>query len=91
VVYSINTLTFVALKWAGGQDRVTSISRSGSVRNEQRRHRPISAQPSGRQSFWVWTSLLTRHRSLTICSSFTPCLRPKSLAANVSGFMEQTT
>src|SRR5437016_5315595 len=61
---NITTMTFVAPNLACGQARGGSISRSGSVTDEQRSHRPNSAQPSGRQFFFDQTSLLAPHRPL---------------------------
>src|SRR5438132_4306060 len=61
---NINTMTFVAPNLACGKARGGSISRSGSVTDEQRSHRPNSAQPSGRQFFFDQTSLLAPHRPL---------------------------
>src|SRR5439155_721789 len=51
----------VAPKLAWGKARGGSISRSGSVTDEQRSHRPNSAQPSGRQFLFDQTSLLAPH------------------------------
>src|SRR5207249_5140899 len=64
VVMSITAMTFVAPNLAWGKARGGSISRSGSVTDEQRSHRPNSAQPSGRQFFFGQTSLLAPHRPL---------------------------
>src|SRR2546425_113187 len=61
---NIITMTFVAPNLACGKARGGSISRSGSVTDEQRRHRPNSAQPFGRQFFFGQTSLLAPHRPL---------------------------
>src|SRR2546427_12805595 len=61
---NITTMTFVAPNLACGKARGGSISRSGSVTDEQRRHRPNSAQPFGRQLFFGQTSLLAPHRPL---------------------------
>src|SRR6266513_5950584 len=63
VVMSIITMTFVAPNLACGKARGGSISRSGSVTDEQRSHRPNSAQPFGRQFFFGQTSLLAPYRS----------------------------
>jgi len=57
--------TAVALKLACGEARLVSIADQRSVTEEQRSHRPISAQPEGRQFFFAQTSLLTPYRSLT--------------------------
>jgi len=56
-------MTFVAPNLACGKTRGGSISRSGSVTDEQRRHRPNSAQPEGRPFFFGQTSLLAPYRS----------------------------
>src|SRR5436309_14875214 len=48
-----------------GEARATSISRSGSVTDEQPSPSPISAQPAGRQLFFPQTSLLTPYRSIS--------------------------
>src|SRR6266436_4677267 len=61
---NITTMTFVAPNLAWGKARGGSISRSGSVTDEQRRHRPNAAQPFGRQFFFGQTSLLDPHRPL---------------------------
>src|SRR5438309_5541810 len=64
VVMNITTMTFVPPNLACGQARGGSISQSGSVTDEQRSHRPNSAQPSGRHFFFGQTSLLAPHRPL---------------------------
>src|SRR5258705_2106886 len=46
--------------WQGARRAHTH---SGSVTDEQRSHRPNSAQPSGRQFFFGQTSLLAPYRS----------------------------
>src|SRR5438105_12928507 len=61
---NIITMTFVAPNLACGKARGGSISRSGSVTDEQRSHRPNSAQPVGRQFFFGQISLLAPHRPL---------------------------
>ena len=48
--------TAVALKLACGEARLVSIADQRSVTEEQRSHRPISAQPEGRQFFFAQTS-----------------------------------
>src|SRR5678816_3628523 len=52
-------MTFVAPNLACGKARGGRIPRSGSVTDEQRVHRPNSAQPSGRQFYRLRCSLLT--------------------------------
>src|SRR5436309_13402085 len=64
VVMNITTMTFVAPNFAWGKARGGSISQSGSVTDEQRSHRPNSAQPFGRQFFFGQTSWLVPHRPL---------------------------
>src|SRR6266849_7582656 len=64
MVMNITTMTFVAPNLACGKARGGSISRSGSVTDEQRSHRPNSAQPFGRQFFFGQTSLLAPYRPL---------------------------
>ena len=59
---NINTVTFVAPNLACGEARGGRIPRSGAVTDEQRSHRPNSAQPSGRQFFLAQASLLAPHR-----------------------------
>src|SRR5437667_9658143 len=59
---NITTMTFVAPNLAWGKARGGSISRSGSVTDEQCSHRPNSAQPFGRQFFFGQTSLLAPPR-----------------------------
>src|SRR3989440_6971475 len=56
-------MTFVAPNLACGEARGGSIPGSGAVTDEQRSHRPNSAQPGGRQVFFAQTSLLAPHRS----------------------------
>src|SRR2546422_7520406 len=63
VVMSINTMTFVAPNLACGEARGGRIPGHGAVTDEQRSHRPNSAQPGGRQVFFAQTSLLAPHRS----------------------------
>ena len=68
MVHFINTVTFVAPNLACGKARgasalALSIPHRGSVTDEQRSHRPNSAQPSGRQFFFGQTSLLAPYRS----------------------------
>src|SRR2546427_9966605 len=59
---NINTMTFVAPNLACGEARGGSIPRSGAVTDEQRSHRPNSAQPFGRQVLFAQTSLLAPYR-----------------------------
>src|SRR6266542_1254211 len=59
VFHFINTVTFVAPNLACGKARGERKPRSGSVTDEQRSHRPNSAQPSGRQFYRLRCSLLT--------------------------------
>src|SRR6266516_5351919 len=89
---SITTMTFVAPNLACGKARGGSISRSVSVTDEQRSHRPNSAQPFRaavlfRPDF-VARSSQTHER---VCSSLAPRLAEKSLAANVIVVMLMTT
>src|SRR5436189_6470569 len=56
-------MTFVAAKLAWGAARGGRIPCRGAVTDEQRSHRPNSAQPGGRQVFFAQTSLLAPHRS----------------------------
>src|SRR5439155_6302692 len=65
VVMNITTMLFVAPNLACGKERGGSLSRSGSVTDEQRSHRPNSAQPFGRQFFFSQTSLLAPHSGST--------------------------
>src|SRR2546425_6715119 len=62
VVMNINTMTFVAPNLACGEARGGSIPRSGAVTDEQRSHRPNSAQPLWRQLFFAQTSLFAPYR-----------------------------
>src|SRR5438093_8157997 len=87
-------MTFVAPNLACGVARGGRIPCHGAVTDEQRSHRPNSAQPGGRQVFFAQTSLLAPHRStagyarrsrlvwaknpLPRTSSYL-CLRPHSL------------
>src|SRR5881409_968492 len=61
---NITTMTFVAPNLACGQARGGSISRSGSVTDEQRSHRPNSAQPFRAAVLFGQTLLLAPHRPL---------------------------
>src|SRR2546427_12927531 len=86
-------MTFVAPNLACGKARGGRIPSHGAVTDEQRSHRPNSAQPGGRQVFFAQTSLLAPYRStagyarrsrlvwaknpLTRTSSYL-CLRPLS-------------
>ena len=65
VVRFMKTYTLVAPNLAGGKARGGSIPHSGSVTDEQRSHRPNSAQPFGRQFFFGQTSLLAPYRSIS--------------------------
>src|SRR5437764_1754671 len=56
-------MTFVAPNLACGEARGGRIPGHGAVTDEQRSHRPNSAQPGGRQVFFAQTSLLAPHRS----------------------------
>src|SRR5437588_8920771 len=56
-------MTFVAPNLACGEARGGRIPDPGAVTDEQRSHRPNSAQPGGRQVFFAQTSLLAPHRS----------------------------
>ena len=73
--------------WAREHPRPDRIG----MTDEQPRHRPKAAQPSGRQSFFPQALLLTPYRSLCICSGFAPSLRKKCLAANVIVFTPHST
>src|SRR6266571_5023192 len=92
---NITTMTFVAPNLAWGKARGGSISRSGSVTDEQRSHRPNPAQPGGRQFFFGQTSLLAPYRSTAGYARRSRLLAPrlgeKSLAANFIVFMFMTT
>src|SRR5436309_12789693 len=56
-------MTFVAPNLACGEARGGRIPDHGAVTDEQRSHRPNSAQPGGRQVFFDQTLLLAPHRS----------------------------
>src|SRR5881628_1564574 len=56
-------MTFVAPNLACGEARGGRIPCHGAVTDEQRSHRPNSAQPGGRLVFFAQTSLLAPHRS----------------------------
>src|SRR5262249_52113090 len=87
----LNSYTLVAPSLASGEARRGSIPPSRAVTEEQGSQKPNSAQPEGRHVFWAHTSLFTPYRSLQICSSFTPRLSPKSIAANVQLFRRHIT
>src|SRR5881397_3423958 len=56
-------MTFVAPNLACGEARGGRIPCHGAVTDEQRSHRPNSAQPGGRQVFFAQTLLLAPHRA----------------------------
>src|SRR5947199_7859683 len=56
-------MKFVAPNLACGEARGGRIPCHGAVTDEQRSHRPNSAQPGGRQVFFAQTLLLAPHRS----------------------------
>src|SRR5213083_2615615 len=56
-------MTFVAPNLVSGEARGGRIPCHGAVTDEQRSHRPNSAQHGGRQVFFAQTSLLAPHRS----------------------------
>src|SRR5213078_3398766 len=56
-------MAFVATNLACGETRGGRIPCHGAVTDEQRSHRPNSAQPGGRQVFFAQTPLLAPHRS----------------------------
>src|SRR5216110_3279343 len=56
-------MAFVAPNLACGEARGGRIPCHWAVTDEQRSHRPNSAQPGGRQVFFAQTSLLARYRS----------------------------
>src|SRR6266446_1424166 len=61
---NINERTLVAPNLGGGEEEwARAETRSGAVTDEQRSHRPNSAQPAGRQVFFAQTSLLAPYRS----------------------------
>src|ERR1700693_4186805 len=91
VVMNINTVTFVAPNLACGEARGGRIPQSGAVTDEQRSHRPNSAQPSGQQFFLPQTSLLAPHRPPRGMLVARASPAPKSLAANATVFMFMTT
>ena len=90
-------MTFVAPNLACGEARGGRIPGQRAVTDEQRSHRPNSAQPGRRQVFFAQTSLLAPHRSIVgyalmpVRKHLAPRLGEKSLAANVIVFMPQTT
>src|SRR5213596_4223903 len=87
-----NSYTFVALKLAWGEARRRECIPSDTRPTEQRRPRPILAQPGGRHVFCAEALLLAPHRSTSgyalvpVRKHLAPSLRPKSIAANVSLF-----
>src|SRR6059036_1754440 len=90
---NITTMTFVAPNFACGKARGGSISQSGSVTDEQRSHRPNSAQPFGRQFFFGQTSLLAPYPDVSGKGMLVARASSggKSLAANVIVVMLVTT
>ena len=90
---NINTMMFVAPNLACGEARGGRIPQSGAVTDEQRRHRPNSAQPSGRAAVLFRPDFVPRFSQIHcgICSSLAPSLAEKSLTANVIVFMFMTT
>ncbi len=86
VVMNINTMTFVAPNLACGEARGGRIPQSGAVTDEQRRHRPNSAQPSGRQFFSGQTSLLAPHRSTSGYARRSRLVWPKNPLPRTSSY-----
>ena len=84
VMCPLNSYTLVAPSLASGEARRWSIPPGRAVTEEQRSQKPNWAQPEGRHVFLAHTSLFAPYRSLRICSSLTPRLAKKSLAAHVS-------
>ena len=87
VVMNINTMTFVAPNLACGKARGGRIPHSGSVTDEQRSHRPNSAQPSGRQSFFGQTSLLAPYRSTAGYARRARLVWPKNPLPRTSSYL----
>ena len=87
VVMNINTMTFVAPNLACGKARGGRIPRSGSVTDEQRSHRPNSAQPSGRQFFFGQTSLLAPYRSTAGYARRSRLVWPKNPLPRTSSYL----
>src|SRR5262249_10816482 len=83
VMRLLNSYTLVAPSLASGEARRGSIPPSRAVTEEQRSQKPNWPTPEGRPVLWAHTSLFAPYRSLRICSSLTPRLSPKSIAANV--------
>jgi len=80
-------MTFVAPNLACGEARGGRIPPSGAVTDEQRRHRPNSAQPSGRQFFSGQTSLLAPHRSTSGYARRSRLVWPKNPLPRTSSYL----
>src|SRR5256885_16235071 len=65
--------------------------RSGAVTDEQRSHRPNSAQPSGRQFFFGQTSLLAPYRSTSGYARRSRLVWPKKTLPQNSTDLEDST
>src|SRR6476620_6112768 len=79
--------TIVAPNLACGKARGGRIPRSGSVTDEQRSHRPNSAQPGGRQFFFGQTSLLAPHRSTAGYARLSRLVWPKNPLPRTSSYL----
>ena len=81
---NINTMTFVTPNLAGGKARGGRIPQVGSVTDEQRSHRPNSAQPGGRQFFFGQTLFLAPYRSTLGYARRSRLVWPKNLLPRTS-------
>ena len=61
--------------------------RPGAVTDEQRSHRPNSAQPGGRQLFFAQTSLLAPHRSTAGYARHSRLVWAKNLLPRTSSYL----
>ncbi len=80
-------MTFIAPNLACGKTRGGSIFRSESVTDEQRSHRPNSAQPAGRQVFLGQTSLLAPYRSTSGYARRSRLAWPKNPLPRTSSYL----
>src|SRR6266571_4274867 len=80
-------MTFVAPNLACGEARGGRSPCHGAVTDEQRSHRPNSAQPGGRQLFFAQTSLLAPHRSTAGYARHSRLVWAKNLLPRTSSYL----
>src|SRR6266498_52746 len=80
-------MTFVAPNLVCGEARGGRIPCHGAVTDEQRSHRPNSAQPGGRQVFFAQTLLLAPHRSTAGYARRSRLVRAKNPLPRTSSYL----